>query len=122
MIKNDLTKEYINEWFYYTEDGNLHWKKKPCRNVRVGAIVGTNKEGYQKLNHLKKYYCVHRLIYTLHHDIPKFYIDHIDGNTRNNRIENLRDVTLSVNQHNQHRNRHIHGNYSKELGGEEVSD
>ena len=103
----DLTKEEINNLFYYTDDGHLHWKIKPNRRIKIGSIAGTNKEGYIRTKYDGKQYCTHRLIYTLHYGIPKYYIDHIDGNTSNNRINNLRDVTLSVNQHNQYRNRSL---------------
>ena len=42
----------------------------------------------------------HRMVYFLHHGgIPEF-IDHIDGNTRNNSVANLRGATKSQNNSN----------------------
>jgi hypothetical protein len=44
---------------------------------------------------------VHRAVWALvHGSWPKYQIDHIDRDTSNNRIENLRDVTGGVNQLN----------------------
>lgn len=50
----------------------------------------------------KKDYMVHRLVYmTFVGPIPDgMVIDHIDGNTRNNSVNNLRCVTLSQNRQN----------------------
>jgi hypothetical protein len=53
-------------------------------------------------NNIKKNYRVHRLIYkTYKGEIPEnMVIDHIDGNTKNNNIDNLRCVTISENCRN----------------------
>lgn len=59
---------------------------------------------YVNLTHngIKKDYRVHRLVYiTYKGNIPKnMVIDHIDGNTSNNNINNLRCVTQSKNCQN----------------------
>jgi hypothetical protein len=52
----------------------------------------------------KKQYSVksYRLAWYLHYGhLPINFIDHIDGNPSNNKIENLRDVTAQQNQWNQ---------------------
>lgn len=46
----------------------------------------------------------HRVIWALHYgEWPKNVIDHINGDPSDNRIENLRDVSRSVNQKNMRR-------------------
>lgn len=64
----------------------------------------TQRYWYANLTHngIRKDYRVHRLVYrTYKGDIPVgMVIDHIDGNTRNNNIDNLRCVTISENCRN----------------------
>ena len=54
----------------------------------------------------------HRVVYCHKHGVwPRFHIDHIDGNSINNRIKNLRDVTPIENARNKpmsHQNKSGH--------------
>ena len=73
-----------------------------------------NKLGYSQVGWNGKWYSYHRLVYVLStgHDISEnMQIDHIDGDPTNNRIENLRVVTIRENQQNriEHRNGHLVG-------------
>ena len=59
----------------------------------------------QSLDGQHKKAAIHRIMYYAHHpewDIydPKKCIDHIDGNRQNNKIENLRPVTIQQNSFN----------------------
>ena len=63
-----------------------------------------NKNGYYTVglskNGIVKTYGIHQLVYMCNNpteDIIGFVIDHIDGNTQNNKIENLRKATRSDN-------------------------
>jgi hypothetical protein len=47
-----------------------------------------------------KCYKAHRVAWMLHFGAEPDVIDHINGNPADNRLENLRSVTLSDNQHN----------------------
>ena len=66
-----------------------------------------HKQGYYYIelrkNSKRKIFFLHRLIYEAHNGtIPEgLFIDHIDNNTQNNNIENLRLVTKSQNSFNQ---------------------
>ncbi len=82
-------------------DGELYWKIKPSHRVFIGDKVGSlNTNGYLRTKIKGKDYKIHRLIFLLHHGYLPEFIDHIDNNKTNNRVENLREVTRSENQRN----------------------
>lgn len=82
-----ITQEYLKTIYTYRE-GNLYHKDevKKCR---------VNRDGYHIINIKHNAYSLARIIYIYHYgDIPEnLYIDHIDGDRQNNKIENLRLVT-----------------------------
>ena len=68
------------------KDGSLYRKKN-------GKITGKwTRQGYEHASLFNNTYATHRLIYILHFgDIGRdVEIDHVDNNTMNNKIENLR--------------------------------
>ena len=94
-----MTQQDFIDRFEY-QDGKLFYKKSEgC--MKQGSEVGTvDKGGYLKTLIKRKPYRLHRIIFMMHHGYLPEFIDHIDGNTLNNRIENLREATHSQNQHN----------------------
>jgi hypothetical protein len=85
------------EWskFYdYLPEGGLHRKTSNNQHRHVGSI---NSCGYFQFEHFGKTFMLHRAIYEMHNGkIPEgFYIDHIDRNPLNNKIENLRLASKS---------------------------
>lgn len=105
------------DYFYYdpSSPSGLRWAKDAMRGRnyasfarRRGEVAGTCKgvTGRWQLIVDKKHYLVHRVIYELIvGDIPEgMMIDHLDGDYRNNAIENLRVVTRSVNARNAKKN------------------
>lgn len=75
-------------------DGLLYWK-----NASVASSYRDVK-GYMRIGIDGKRYLQHRIIYLMFHGNLPSAIDHIDGNTSNNRIENLRAATNTENLQN----------------------
>jgi hypothetical protein len=99
-----LTQELVTNLFSYTESGDLIWKKRG-KSRKFGVVAGyIRKDGYKLTRINTKPYLIHRLIFLYHHGYLPKYIDHIDRNPANNRIENLREATHSQN----------HGNITKQ--------
>jgi hypothetical protein len=108
-----MKKSRLHELFDYREDGHLLRKIKPNSKANklspIGEPAGTiTDRGYRVLQVEGKLHKVHNLIYIFHHGkIPKNQIiDHIDGDPDNNRIENLRSVTISQNMCNRKMPKH----------------
>lgn len=108
----------FNDYLSY-EDGLLKWKVNRGR-VKVGDTAGTPMttewgHTYLKVRCCGEQYLVHRVIWQMFNgEIPeKMVIDHIDGNTMNNKIENLRLCTNTQNAQNIH---HGRGKYSTKKG------
>jgi hypothetical protein len=94
-----ITTELLKEYFDYSE-GNLIWQISKGR-VKKGTIAGSpDGKGYIAVKINQKAYGLHRLIWLWHGLELSQQLDHIDRNPRNNRIENLRLATPSMNQWN----------------------
>jgi len=66
----------------------------------AGTAVGCDKGGYLYFNLRKKAHSVARACWIVHHGEIPDTIDHIDGNTKNNAISNLRNVEFKDNAKN----------------------
>ena len=88
----------LHDLFEY-RDGVLYWKVA-TRGHKVGQIAGSTASRYCCIKYQGKLYKAHRLIYLMMHgELPQF-IDHIDNNPLNNKIENLRPTTKAQNGFN----------------------
>jgi hypothetical protein len=98
-----MTQQDFIERFEY-RDGKLFYKKSQG-GMKQGSEVGTvTQSGHIKTLIKRKPYLLHRIIFMMHHGYMPKFLDHIDGNPANNRIENLRPVTSS--QNNLNRGKH----------------
>lgn len=88
-----LTKDYLFSIFYCVDDV-LYWKN--------GKIAGCdNGKGYLKVNINGKKYFNHHIIWCMYYGHwPLGIIDHIDRNSMNNNILNLREITRRLNRFN----------------------
>jgi hypothetical protein len=94
---------------YDPSTGKLYWKKSPNRNLPIGREIGKpNSWGHLSFGFRGRTWMAHRVAWLLHYGSwPENQIDHINGIKADNRIENLRDVSQSINLQNQrapHRN------------------
>jgi hypothetical protein len=104
-----MTYEEVHSLFVYEpETGQLR---------RIGGRVdypwrgiGTGRR-YLATTVAGKTYYAHRLVWLYHHGETPAMIDHINGDFRDNRIENLRACTNAQNQYNGPRKSHNRSGY-----------
>lgn len=95
-----ITQQQLVEVFDYHE-GILYWKTNRGNRIKAGDAAGClHHSGYVQIRIDRKSYLAHRLIFLWHYGYLPPYIDHIDRNRSNNRIENLREATKQQNQGN----------------------
>jgi len=111
----ELSIVFLKECFEYSADtGCLTWKKRPEGHFKTkqgfinfnrdnaGNPVGSiNNRQYLTTRLKGKVQIVHRLIWAIHYgEYPHGFVDHINGNRSDNRIENLRIVDNEQNTRN----------------------
>ena len=107
ISNEEITYSRLVEVLEYKKEGTLIWKINTCQWDRVGKVAGTlSKKGYIKIQIDGKIYQAHRLIWFLiNKQWPKEEIDHINHDPADNRIENLREASRSMNTKNMSRDR-----------------
>lgn len=107
--------ELLQDLYEYHPDGYLVARRDLCwkqyerkKGERVGYSLTTKNKPYEVIKIENSTWLVHRIIYYMVHGSidDGMQVDHIDRDKTNNRIENLRLVTNTENQHNRnlHRN------------------
>lgn len=95
-----LTAERLHELIDYdAETGEFRWRVSRSPGSRAGGIAGTiNQNGYRHIVVDGLHCKAHRLAWLyVHGNWPSSHIDHINGDTLDNRIANLRQATRSQN-------------------------
>jgi hypothetical protein len=113
--RNELPSvEILNEFLTLdVESGILYWKERDLEsnrayaswnarfaNKEAGTISEYKNTKYMFITILCKKYMLHRVIYKMIHGVDPNIIDHINGNSLDNRPSNLRSVTTLINLKN----------------------
>jgi hypothetical protein len=105
----ELLKEHLQ---YDPDNGKLLWLKPYDRysRVKAGDIAGTTWNNYVRVKFLGKSYSAHRLAWFLYYNAwPKLHLDHINGDSTDNRIVNLRECTHQQNHGNRKKQANLSG-------------
>lgn len=105
MTTSILTQTRLRELMHYDPDTGVFTRKVKIKGQHVGRIVGTSgTRGYLQCTVDGKPYKLHRLAWLyIYGKWPTHQIDHINHNTADNRLVNLRDVTCAHNHQNRAR-------------------
>ena len=103
LYYKELSQEELKKILIYDSDtGIFRWRFSNKKAVHAGDTAGhKNKKGYIAIKYQDKSYLANRLawLYTYGYN-PENFIDHINRNTSDNRIVNLREATNQCNQRN----------------------
>lgn len=97
----NITQQELLDLFEY-DNGKLYRKVKTTNNFPAGKEAGYfhKSAGYRNVGINKEQYRTHRIIFMMHHGFVPEFIDHINNDKLDNRIENLRPATRRENNSN----------------------
>lgn len=102
-----LTQERLKELLHYNPETGIFTWLKNTRGHKISDPVGhLDSQGYVqiKLQTISSYkiFHAHRLAWLyMRGAFPSMSLDHIDSDRKNNKISNLREVSISGNAQNQ---------------------
>lgn len=107
------SQEWLKDNYDYHIDGGLT-RLKPRGNQKAGSTCFGKKEknGYMRMPINYDMFVIHRVIWKWHNGDEPEFIDHINGNRSDNRIENLRSCSKSDNRHNSGMNKNNTSGYN----------
>ena len=101
-FNSTVTQEGLTSRLFYDQTYGVFSWVKACRGIKVTDKVGViSVHGYHVIMINKRNYFAHRLAWLyVYGELPKKFIDHINGVKTDNRIANLREVNKSENGQN----------------------
>lgn len=98
----DLSLERLREVLAYVpETGHLKWRMRLGPMCKFGTVAGVLKSKYRRIAIDGRSYTASHLVWFHFYGVrPAALIDHKNGNTDDNRIENLREATHCQNSQN----------------------
>lgn len=104
-----ITQDLLKELFDY-RDGELYWREHRSSTAQKDGIAGNiQTNGYRIIRINGKKYLAHRLIFLYHHGYLPEFLDHIDRDSLNNDISNLRVATRKENNRNKKKQKSHNG-------------
>lgn len=102
-----MTQEELKKYLSYDESTGIFTRIASPKQCFVGVPTGHHdKDGYLIIKIKQRAYKAHRLAWLyVYGSLPTQTIDHINGVRDDNRIINLRDVSLRENTHNRSEHR-----------------
>jgi hypothetical protein len=103
-MREQITAARLRELLHYDPETGVFTSLTNRRRMRAGAIVGrvSNVWGHLSVMLDRKHYLLHRLAFLyMTGKWPEHVVDHINGDSADNRWVNLRDVPQSLNAQNQ---------------------
>jgi hypothetical protein len=96
-----ITQDELKSKLHYDPDTGIFTWINSYGTAKKGSIAGCfNSNGYTIIRINKKGYRSHRLAWLYCNGIIPEYVDHINGNIKDNRLCNLRECTIQQNAFN----------------------
>lgn len=101
-MSEELNAETVHRYFEYDPETGALRRRIRSGHQAAGTECRSQKgNGYFQVEFQGRNYLVHRVVWLIATgEWPTRHIDHIDGNRTNNRLNNLRDVSVFLNLQN----------------------